>query len=85
MTIIQPQTPPDITPHKWTSENLQYILKFLQPLDAPLSFLFYLAINDAESLDEQRRQEALHAATASVDKIMQMQRNQILSSPKQAT
>jgi hypothetical protein len=57
MTIMQPQTLPDITPDKWTIENWQYILTFPQPLDAPLSFLFYLAINDAESLDEQRRQD----------------------------
>ena len=75
MTIIQPTKPPDITPDKWTSEIWQYILKFLQPLDA--SFLFYSAINGAESLDANRKQEALN--TANVDKIMQMQRNQFLA------
>ena len=75
MTIIQPTKPPDITPDKWTSEIWHYILKFLQPLDA--SFLFYSAINGAESLDANRKQEALNAAN--VDKIMQMQRNQFLA------
>ena len=75
MTIIQPTKPPDITPDKWTSENWQYILKFLQPLDA--SFLFYSAINGAESLDANRKREALNAAN--VDKIMQMQRKQFLA------
>ena len=75
MTIIQPTKPPDITPDKWTSEIWHYILKFLQPLDA--SFLFYSAINGAESLDANRKQEALNAAN--VDKIMQMQRNQFLT------
>jgi hypothetical protein len=54
MTIIQPTKPPDITPDKWTSEIWHYILKFLQPLDA--SFLFYSAINGAESLDANRKQ-----------------------------
>jgi hypothetical protein len=53
MTIIQPTKPPDITPDKWTSEIWHYILKFLQPLDA--SFLFYSAINGAESLDADAR------------------------------
>jgi hypothetical protein len=75
MTIIQPQKPPDITPDKWTSENWQYILKFLQPLDA--SFLFYSAINGAEYLDANRKREAFNAAN--VDKIMQMQRKQFLA------
>jgi len=75
MTIIQPTKPPDITPDKWTSEIWHFILKFLQPLDA--SFLFYSAINGAESLDANRKQEALNAAN--VDKIMQMQRNQFLA------
>ena len=60
MTIIQPTKPADITPDKWTSEIWHYILKFLQPLDA--SFLFYSAINGAESLDANRKQEALNAA-----------------------
>ena len=78
MTIIQPTKPPDITPDKWTSEIWHYILKFLQPLDA--SFLFYSAINGAESLDANRKQEALNAAN--VDKIMQMQRNQFLCPSK---
>jgi hypothetical protein len=75
MTIIQPTKPPDITPDKWTSEIWHYILKFLQPLDA--SFLFYSALHGAESLDANRKQEALNAAN--VDKIMQMQRNQFLA------
>ena len=47
----------------------------VQPLDA--SFLFYSAINGAESLDANRKREALNAA--SVDKIMQMQRKQFLA------
>ena len=37
----------------------------------------YSAINGAESLDANRKQEALNAAN--VDKIMQMQRNQFLA------
>jgi hypothetical protein len=79
MTIIQPTKPSDITPDKWTSEIGHYILKFLQPLDA--RFLFYSAINGADSLDANRKQEALNASN--VDKIMQMQRNQFLA--QQAT
>ena len=77
--IIQPQKLPDITLDKWTSEIWHYILKFLQPLDA--TFLFYSVINGAESLDANRKQEALNAAN--VDKIMKIQRNQFLA--KQAT
>jgi hypothetical protein len=74
VTIIQPQKPPDITPDKWTYENWQYILKFLQPPDP--SFLFYLVRHQRRgvSLDDQRHHEALNAAN--VDSVMQMQRNQ---------